>query len=410
MGDYQMHHSSIIHPKGQKTPTHGAAGVIILINNKYAATYTKMEVNPSTAGYLAHVTIGTQNATLTHIIGTYMPNDKPLIRRKVYDYIESITKQCNGTSHNMMTAGDWNATLYPTDRSEGNHNPNDQQHAQKCADLNIKPTSGPNREHTYHCYEHHTLQHSSRIDDIYIFSPQETISSERCIEVGGSMDHKMLVQHIPAAMLQMAINPIAPQAPQKQAKQLQYPVPKEALLATKHEIYAQLTTKLEQTAELIRNAHDIAITMLDGDHTAKQIKQVRIRLNTHINIEEMAEDIMTLMHQAHDIMLETCPNKTPFTKMYIPRTVGREYERLNTQIIELKRIRQEANTKMKHPQCIYSQPKTTVAQEILAQCPGDTEKSTEWRTMLGNTIEDTQKQMNQIRMEFNKEKWAAGRK
>ena len=60
MGDYQMHHSSIIHPKGQKTATHGAGGVeIILINNKYAATYTKVEVNPATAGYLAHVTIGT---------------------------------------------------------------------------------------------------------------------------------------------------------------------------------------------------------------------------------------------------------------------------------------------------------------------------------------------------------------
>ena len=228
--------------------------------------------------------------------------------------------------------------------------------------------SGPNREHTYHCYEHHTLQHSSRIDDIYIFSPQKHSGSERCMEVGGNLDHKMLVQHIPAAMLQMAINPIAPQAPQKQAKQLQYPVPKEALLATKHEIDAQLTTKLEQTAELIRNAHDMAITMLDGNHTAKQIKQARTRLSTHINVGEMAEDIMALMHQAHDIMLETCPNKTPFTKTYMPRTVGKEYEKLNTQIIELKRIRQETNTKMKHPQCTYTQPKTTIAQEMLAQC------------------------------------------
>ena len=281
-----------------------------------------------------------------------MPGDKPHARQAAYKYIEEVTKQCNGTSHTMLVAGDWNATMHPVDRSEGNHNPTDQKHAQKCLDLQLKTTAGPTREHTYHCYEHHTLQHSSRIDDIYIFSPpQGSSSTEKCVEVGSSLDHKMLVQHIPATMLQMAINPIAPQAPTKQAKQLQYPVPKEALLATKQEIDAQLTTKLEQTAEQIRIAHDQAIGQLAGNHTAKQIKAVREAMQTHTNTTELAEDLMELIHQAFNIMLDIAPNKQPFTTIYMPRTVGREYEKLNNQIIELKRIRQETNTKMKHPQC-----------------------------------------------------------
>ena len=49
--------------------------------------------------------------------------------------IEEITKQCNGNSYTMLAAGDWNATLHPSDRSEGNHNPTDQKHARNCTDL-----------------------------------------------------------------------------------------------------------------------------------------------------------------------------------------------------------------------------------------------------------------------------------
>ena len=131
-----------------------------------------MEANPDTAGYVAHITIGTPTTTLTHIIGVYMPSDKPAARKAAYTYIENQTQQCNGTSHTLLVAGDWNATLHPTDMSEGNHNTADQQHANKCMDMQLKSISGPAREHTYHCYEHHALQHSSRIDDIYIFPPQ----------------------------------------------------------------------------------------------------------------------------------------------------------------------------------------------------------------------------------------------
>ena len=47
-----------------------------------------------------------------------------------------------------------------------------------------------------------------------------------------------------------------------------YPV----LLATKPSIAAQLTTKLEQTAEQIRRVHGQANEKLAGKHTAKHIK------------------------------------------------------------------------------------------------------------------------------------------
>jgi hypothetical protein len=91
--------------------------------------------------------------------------------------------------------------------------------------------------------------------------------------------------------------------------------------------------------------------------------------------------------------------------MHMPRTVGKKYEKLNTQIIELKRIRQETSRKLKHPQATYTQPKTEAAQEMMALRPEGTENTKKWMAMLGGAIEDTQKQMNQIRMDYNKEKW-----
>ena len=152
------------------------------------------------------------------------------------------------------------------------------------------------------------------------------------------------------------------------------------------------------------------LRLKDRDPTAAVIQEVRDALSPQIDITEMAENLMAHMQQAYDIMLHTCPNKAPYTRMYMTRTVGREYEKLNTQIIELKRIRQETNTRMKHPQCTYTEPTTTVAKEILAALPTETGRPTEWIRLLGSAITDTQKQMDKIRTDFNKEKWTASRK
>ena len=184
------------------------------------------------------------------------------------------------------------------------------------------------------------------------------------------MDHKMLTHHIPAAILQMAVNPKAPEAPPPKAKQLHYPVTKEALLATKDAIDAKLTTKIAQTAEQINEACESATSMMEGrDPTATVIQEIRDALSPQVDITEMAENLMVHLQQAYDIMLNTCPNKAPYTQMYMTRTVGREYEKLNTQIIELKRIRQETNNKIKRPQCTYTEPTTTTAKEMLAALP-----------------------------------------
>ena len=403
MGDYQMHHSSIIHPKGKKEPTHGAAGVIILIHNKYAAELTKMEVKPALAGYLVHVTIGTKETTLTNIIGTYMPSDKPEARRAVYNYIENTAKQCNGTNHTMMVAGDWNATLYSSDRSEGNHNATDKHHAQKCADMQLRPNTGHDREHTYHCYEKSILQHSSRIDDIYILSPpHDNQCSEKCIEVGSSLDHMMLTQTIPATTLQMAIAPLAPLAPPKQAKQLQYPISKEALRLTKQAINATHTTQMEQTGAQIEEAYTTAIALLEGDHRAKQIQKVRAAMQEY-SITEMADNLMVHIQRAHDTMLSICPNKKPYTGKYFPRTVGKGYTTLNETLTDMKRLRREVNNKVKNPQCTYiTPPHTEKAKEMLEQYQADMEHPNAWLLKLGEAMQGIQQEMKDIRQKHDK--------
>ena len=96
--------------------------MIILTSNKYADTLTTIEANKDTAGYLAHVTVGTPNAAITHSIETYMLNDKPQARQAVHICIQRYISQCEYTHHYMLVAGDWNATMYPTDRSHNKYN------------------------------------------------------------------------------------------------------------------------------------------------------------------------------------------------------------------------------------------------------------------------------------------------
>ena len=93
------------------------------------------------------------------------------------------------------------------------------------------------------------------------------------------------------------------------------------LLATKPSIAAQLTTKLKQTAEQIRRAHDQATEQLAGKHTSKHSKAVRETMQAHTNITELADDLMELIHQAVNTMLDTAPNKKPVATIYMPRTV-----------------------------------------------------------------------------------------
>ena len=209
----------------------------------------------------------------------------------------------------------------------------------------------------------------------------------------------------------MAVNPKASEPPSKQAKQLQCPVSKEALMATKSAIDAQLTTKLEKTADQINEAWAMALNLIGNrEPTAAVIQEVRDTLKPHIDITEMADNLMVHIQQAYDLMLSICPNKAPYTKTYLTRTVGREYEKLNTQIIELKRIRQEANIKQTHPQCTYTKPTTQVAKNIMEEMPEEDSRPAAWLQKLGNAIVDTQKQMDKIRMDFNREKWEAGKK
>ena len=104
------------------------------------------------------ITLGTTGTTRNETLNTLQQLGMVLLHalnttNKLHQhamYIDEITKQCNGNSHTMLAAGDWNATLHPSDRSEGNHNPTGQKHAHNCTDLQLRTTAGPTRQHTYH--------------------------------------------------------------------------------------------------------------------------------------------------------------------------------------------------------------------------------------------------------------------
>ncbi len=111
--DYQHHSSSHSRPDQSGL---GSGGVILLIKGQYATTINKVEVQPELAGHLCHAILPS-NGSYTHIIGVYMPGEEANTQKQIYQYIQEQATKNKTLGQTMIVGGDWNATLYPEDRS-----------------------------------------------------------------------------------------------------------------------------------------------------------------------------------------------------------------------------------------------------------------------------------------------------
>ena len=244
--NYTHHHSSItlktasqLSTNLQQQPTRyiGAGGVLLLIHKNYQHHLIKQEVPPATAGSLAHVTIEVPGHNTIHILGTYMPHDNPNTTKATYTHIGNIIRNHAPHGDYILAGGDWNATMYPTDRSNSEFDP---MHAQNCHDIDLHPTNPNNRAKTYQYYQYNTSG-SSRIDDILIHpKPTDKLTQEITYQAGGNLDHLLLLQNIPHTTLplwptQVHINTHTPNT-------IRGPIPKQTLKTTTKLIQSQLDT------------------------------------------------------------------------------------------------------------------------------------------------------------------------
>ena len=153
------------------------AGVTLLINTSFAdlGTVETIDIPGDLGGYIKAVQLRMEVSTPLTIVGVYMPTSHPsdkLVRSQIYRRMKALTETANDKEegrHNIIFAGDFNATLNKMDRASGNTNPMDNAHQtqiQEAKLYTLDPVqAGHPRDYTWR--KGSAEQLASRIDDMF---------------------------------------------------------------------------------------------------------------------------------------------------------------------------------------------------------------------------------------------------
>jgi hypothetical protein len=164
-------------------------------------------------GFMKGVLLSLPSCTPLEILGVYMPSSSPgdkFIRSQIYKEIKRLSHRAQDTlhgTHNLIVAGDFNATLCPTDRTNHRTYKIDTQHQDWVTTCQLQPldlpTSSTPRIPTWR--KGAAEIPTSRIDDILTTNP--ALHMEATTQVidltGTSTDHNLLVATIPFTSLNL---------------------------------------------------------------------------------------------------------------------------------------------------------------------------------------------------------------
>ena len=256
--------------RGQRT--HG--GIVLCISKKYATPYRALRTDAPSGldGHVIHCTLAPPGCTNSHIYAVYMPEDRAL-RLKIYSYLETETQQNHVNGEYMVVGGDWNATLFQNDRSNRSEDAADTMHRMRCAAIHMAPVAGHSEErpHTFFRMGDSGPVTSSRIDDVLCPSRQARTglphATERTHEVGGSLDHRMLITSCPPSLLgipHLSVSATAAPRPDMPPA-LKLPIAKGQLRATTDRIEAELSPQRSTISSTIIKAKNKLVAALKGD-------------------------------------------------------------------------------------------------------------------------------------------------
>ena len=191
------------------------AGVTLLIKKSFdeLGDISDISTPDHLTGYMRGVQISLPGCTPLDIVGVYMPTTHPddkHTRADIYDtaahLAENASDKSQGT-HNLLIAGDFNATLTRSDRASGNYNSMDcfhREHIRKGKLYSLDPPK-LHRPRAYTWRKGAAEQPASRIDDM--FTNNKTVlkgATSRVWDMSGTdTDHDLLEICIPYSNLNM---------------------------------------------------------------------------------------------------------------------------------------------------------------------------------------------------------------
>lgn len=192
-----------------------SAGVSVLVKKSFAdlGNIDTIEVPGDLGGYIKAVQLRLEISTPLTIVGVYMPtshaSDK-ILRSHIYRKMTTLAEKANDKqegTHNIIFAGDFNATLTRLDRASGNTNPMDTTHQTKLMEAKLYTLDPvrPGQSRAYTWRQGSAEQPASRIDDM--LTNNEALPASAATRVwdmtGTGTDHNLLEVCIPYHKLNM---------------------------------------------------------------------------------------------------------------------------------------------------------------------------------------------------------------
>ncbi|GAB4813564.1 hypothetical protein N2152v2_000610 [Parachlorella kessleri] len=353
-------------PPGDKSrQREGTAGVAICVSKKHATPQTlECLTPPGLQGYVAHIRLASPKGRPLEVVGVYLPGDDKAKQTLIYDYTSAASERCKKEGTTLLVGGDFNATLFPEDRSSGQTRKADKKYQQFVSDTHLCPLTGweANRQHTY-WQKRASPSASSRIDDLLVCletlpTPMKVQDWQPCTHDilidGDGGDHDTLTVEAPCHILGYSPPPTQ-NGPNMEPRRRLTPTEDEkrrlaSALATSADL-DRLTQTLGNAATQWRQASEQALastlaTLECEDQypqaLAAALGENEVPLDT---ADRMAAQLQDCLAHVHKTALDTCTTTTVSGTHthkqgpYLSRSQRKKYEAImhKTRLLHLAR-------------------------------------------------------------------------
>ena len=344
---YQYWAACHTNPEGRATH-----GVLLAVKDHIARL-----CNPTTSaidtcqGRLLHITLRPPHSQPLGISEVYAPAgntpENNSQRQLLYNLITRVTQtdsEAYGPTY-QIHMGDWNATLFPSDRTSHTTYQKDIIHREYVmSDRLVSTDDTPPRAHTYHHPDS-----SSRIDDVYTnfkCEAQTYIADE-----GELTDHTPLLTSIHLKGTNLFIPQARPLPPPPPTKTIVRPIAQEDQAAFKQAIQSYTIGQASQIQSLHSELEQITTHTIVpfyasiDSHSGKASNRLQMihGENAAAVIDRLSSKLLTIGSDAHTLMLETCKTKmtNPSGKHYDKRCVNKKRRKLNKCLQDFRQLHRE---------------------------------------------------------------------
>ena len=395
----------IIHSKCGTNHRVAQAGIMIAIHKRLCPQRNQISNCPIPAhcsGHLLPLIIQRPLSRPLLLTGVYMPQTS-LEQKTVQTAMSAVA--CQHPEHLLITAGDFNAALYPNDRASAVNrvckSRIDQQHRALSQTLKLSSIDAPidttPRPYTYRSETYaNGYTYKSRIDDILISVPQEELRTHATIEVvsteGQLTDHQAVLAQLPYSLLKQ-LPPLLFETPEaKPVPQVKLVTPLKPKLALTSATTDRIGHQIQRVKQDLRKImedevlpHWEQISSTDA-RTPNPLTHVQSQASQTV-VDTIGEQISELFQAMLPIAHDVCETKNtnPTGMKHRTRSAQRKRKKLRQQRCTLAALRQ-GNA----PNCTDSELAQTMS-DLRTQVPDSEDLSeqellarTETKTYMAN--------------------------